>query len=191
MNEHTHTILKEEVVHITKEDMEDAKPRIGEKVVFTTEKDGEVVYGKGVVKEVNIVDQEKGQYLFIVEAENGEFYPIHFPNFKGKDTIIMTVDNERYNEKMKFTNIHQAKKHYYTREKFMEQQAYKELPEVGDIVAYETTVKGVDIKGKGKVVKVRLKNAYKKEALVNIEVEGGMIVQVYHNNERYPNDKIN
>ena len=176
---------------ITKKEMAESFPRAGEAVAFTTERNGELVYGNGIVKEVSEVDAEKNHYLFVVEADDGEFYPVHSVNRgRPRDTLYLKANNPRVDEKIRMIGMTGAKRHTVYRNMYHEQEAYKVLPKEGDLVSYKTTIKGEPVEGQGVVMKVRLRNAYKALALVNIQNDKAETVQVYVNNESFPDDVV-
>lgn len=176
---------------ITKKEMFETLPRAGEAVAFTTEINGELVYGNGIVKEVSEVDAEKNHYLFVVEADDGEFYPVHYVNkARPRDTLLLKACNPRVDEKIKMIGMTSAKRHAMYHNMYNEQEAYKVLPKEGNLVSYKTTIKGEPVEGRGIVMKVKLRNAHKALALVNIQNHRAEMVQVYMNNESFPNDVI-
>lgn len=176
---------------ITKKEMAESFPRAGEAVAFTTEKNGELVYGNGIVKEVSEVDAEKNHYIFVVEADDGEFYPVHYVSMtRRRDTLYLKSSNPRVDEKLKMIGMTGAKRHMVYRDMYHEQEAYKILPRAGDLVSYKTTIKGELVQGRGIVTKRKLRNAYKALALINIENTKGETVQVYVNNESFPDDVV-
>lgn len=176
---------------ITKKEMAESFPRVGEAVAFTTEKNGELVYGNGIVKEVSEVDAQKNHYLFVVEADDGEFYPVHFVSSAyPRDTLLLKGCNPRVDEKIKMIGMTGAKRHVMYQNMYHEQEAYKVLPKEGDLVSYKTTIKGEPMEGRGIVLKVRLRNAHKALALVNIQNHRAETVQVYMNNESFPDDVV-
>lgn len=176
---------------ITKKEMAKSLPRVGEAVAFTTERNGELVYGNGIVKEVSEVDAEKNHYIFVVEADDGEFYPVHYVNrTRPRDTLLLKACNPRVDEKIKMIGMTSAKRHAMYKNMYHEQEAHKVLPKEGDLVSYKTTIKGEPVEGRGIVMKVRLRNAHKALALVNIQNHRAETVQVYMNNESFPDDVI-
>jgi len=176
---------------ITKKEMAESFPRVGEAVAFTTEKNGELVYGNGIVKEVSEVDAQKNHYLFVVEADDGEFYPVNFVSSAyPRDTLLLKGCNPRVDEKIKMIGMTGAKRHVMYQNMYHEQEAYKVLPKEGDLVSYKTTIKGEPMEGRGIVLKVRLRNAHKALALVNIQNHRAETVQVYMNNESFPDDVV-
>lgn len=176
---------------ITKKEMAESFPRAGEAVAFTMERNSQLVYGNGIVKEVSEVDAEKNHYLFVIEADDGEFYPVHFFNMaRPRDTLYLKSSNPRVDEKLKMIGMTGAKRHMVYRDMYHEQEAYKVLPRAGDLVSYKTTIKGEPVEGRGIVKKRKLRNAYKALALINIENTKGETVQVYVNNESFPDDYV-
>lgn len=176
---------------ITQKEMSESFPRVGEAVAFTIERNSQLIYGNGIVKEVSEVDAQKNHYLFVVEADDGEFYPVHFVSSAyPRDTLLLKAGNSRVDEKLKMIAMTGAKRHMVYRDLYHEQEAYKVLPRAGDQVSYKTTIKGEHVEGRGIVTKRNLRNAYKALALINIENTKGEAVQVYVNNESFPDDIV-
>ncbi len=188
-------ILKKEVTYITDEEMLETVPRIGDKVKFTTKKDDLLVAGVGKVRDVKIVEPGKNLFrshrLYAIECENGEYYPIHsFYGKKPEDTIFL-LDNKRVSQNAHMANMGNIKRNHIYTNLYHEQEAKRNLPDVGQKIKYTIMDNNKEVHGTGKVTKRRIRNALKQEALYNIkdDIEDKEI-QVYHNSLRFPKESV-
>lgn len=187
-------ILKKEVTYITDEEMLETVPRIGDKVKFTTKKDDLLVAGVGKVRDVKIVEPGKNLFrshrLYAIECENGEYYPVHsFYGKKPEDTIFL-IDNKRVSENARIFNMGNIKRNHIYTNMYYEQEAKRNLPDIGHKVKYTVMANGNVVHGTGEVVIRRIRNSLKQEALYTIKNEEGKEIQVYHNSKRAPDESV-
>lgn len=172
----------------------DMIPKIGDKVSFTTEKDGLIVVGKGKVQSVHTVienetDNKRSHRMFVIEAENGEYYPVHsFYKNKKRDTIIL-LEERAFTNKI-YHSVHAAKHHYAQINAFHEQEAERNLPKIGEKVVFILNDNNNLIKGNGTVVHRIIRNPKKMEALFRIKNDNGKEIEVYHNSQRAINESV-
>lgn len=188
-------ILKKEVIHITEEEMLETVPRIGDKVRFTTKKDDLLVAGVGKVKDVKVVDEFKDMLrshrLYAIESETGEYYPVHSYYTKKPEDTIYLLDNKRVSQNAaRMFNISDAKRHSMYTNMYHEQEAKRNLPKDGEHIEYVHVKDDQLVHGTGEVVERRIRNAIKQEALFTIKDSQGDIIQVYHNSQRNPREKV-
>lgn len=172
----------------------DMVPNVGDKVSFTTEKDGLIVIGKGKVQSVHTVienetDNKRSHRMFVIEAENGEFYPVHsFYKNKKRDTIILLEERAFPNEI--YYSVHGVKHHHTQIDAFYEQEAERNLPKIGEQVVFTLNDHGNLIQGNGVVVHRIIRNPKKMEALFRIKNDNGEEIEVYHNSQRAINENV-
>lgn len=187
-------ILKKEVIHITEDEMLETVPRIGDKVKFTTKKDDLLVAGVGKVRDVKIVEPGKDLFrshrLYAIECENGEYYPVHsFYGKKPEDTIFL-LDNKRVSQNTHIVNMGNIKRNHIYTNLYHEQEAKRNLPDIGHKVKYTIIDNNNVVHGTGKVISRRIRNAIKQEALYSIKTGDGNEIQVYHNSPRASDESV-
>lgn len=187
-------ILKKEVTYITDEEMLETVPRIGDKVKFTTKKDELLVAGVGKVMDVKIVEPGKNLFrshrLYVIECENGEYYPVHsFYSKKTEDTIFL-LDNKRVSKNAHMVNMGNIKRNHIYTNLYHEQEAKRNLPDIGHKVKYTIMDNNNVVHGTGEVISRRIRNAVKQEALYSIKDGDGKEFQVYHNSPRAPDENV-
>lgn len=187
-------ILKKEVVYITDEEMLETVPRIGDKVKFTTKKDDLIVAGVGKVRDVKIVEPGKNLFrshrLYAIECENGEYYPVHsFYGKKPEDTIFL-LDNKRVSENAQIANMGNIKRNHIYTNLYHEQEAKRNLPDIGHKVKYTIKDNNTVVHGTGEVISRKIRNAIKQEALYSIKTSDGNEIQVYHNSPRATDESV-
>ena len=172
----------------------DMIPKVGDKVSFTTEKDGLIVVSKGKVQSVHTIledetDNKRSHRMFVIESENGEFYPVHsFYKNKKRDTIIL-LEERAFTNKI-YHSVYGAKHHYAQINAFYEQEAERNLPKIGEQVIFTLNDNGNLIKGNGIVVHRIIRNPKKLEALFKIQNNNGEEIEVYHNSQRAINESV-
>lgn len=187
-------ILKKEVVYITDEEMLETVPRIGDKVKFTTKKDDLIVAGVGKVRDVKIVEPGKNLFrshrLYAIECENGEYYPVHsFYGKKPEDTIFL-LDNKRVSKNSQIANMGNIKRNHIYTNLYHEQEAKRNLPDIGHKVKYTIKDNNTVVHGTGEVISRKIRNAIKQEALYSIKTSDGNEIQVYHNSPRATDESV-
>lgn len=187
-------ILKKEVVYITDEEMLETVPRIGDKVKFTTKKDDLIVAGVGKVRDVKIVEPGKNLFkshrLYAIECENGEYYPVHsFYGKKPEDTIFL-LDNKRVSKNAQIANMGNIKRNHIYTNLYHEQEAKRNLPDIGHKVKYTIKDNNTVVHGTGEVISRKIRNAIKQEALYSIKTSDGNEIQVYHNSLRATDESV-
>lgn len=187
-------ILKKEVIHITEDEMLETVPRIGDKVKFTTKKDDLLVAGVGKVRDVKIVEPGKDLFrshrLYAIECENGEYYPVHsFYGKKPEDTIFL-LDNKRVSQNAHIVNIGNIKRNHIYTNLYHEQEAKRNLPDIGHKVKYTIIDNNNVVHGTGEVINRKIRNAIKQEALYSIKTSDGNEIQVYHNSPRATDESV-
>ncbi|EPP7234099.1 hypothetical protein ACTOJ1_001018 [Shigella flexneri] len=187
-------VLKKEVIHINEEEMLETVPRIGDKVKFTTKKDDLLVAGIGKVRDVKIVEPGKDLFrshrLYAIECENGEYYPVHsFYGKKPEDTIFL-LDNKRVSQNAHIVNIGNIKRNHIYTNLYHEQEAKRNLPDIGHKVKYTIIDNNNVVHGTGEVISRKIRNAIKQEALYSIKTSDGNEIQVYHNSPRATDESV-
>lgn len=182
------------VIKITDEEVEQTIPRVGDRVRFTTENNELLVANTGIVKDVSIIENRSNclisHRLYVIEADNGEYYPVHtFFKNKRKDTVIL-LDKERMKAKGITLNVGAIKNNAMYTNDYYEQEAKRLLPSVGDHVCYTVNINGEIIDGVGKVLRRRVRNAKNLEAFFTIINEENKEIEVYHNSDRSKGEKV-
>lgn len=141
-------------------------------VTFTTKVNDEILYGEGLVRKVITHKDESVSYL-VVDLHGDEVFDIN-PRKKEIDTIIFSMKSYKYSN-VRPKNI----------QKVLDRRDEIMLPKVGQKVSYRTG----KLQGEGYV-----DNLFKKLGANNfsckIKNKDGSIIEVFENNDRYPQDEI-